>query len=110
MVQALTSTSTGTAVEPFGLAAITSASTDSTNTFALKGAKAAGVHKYVAVTVGTTDSVVLTGNSTAVTFFGSTDATCTFSTGTGEKFIQLIATSTSEWAIVAQSTGVTLSA
>ena len=109
-VQALTSTSTGTAVESFGLTTITSASTDSTNTFGLKGAPAGGVHKYVAVTLGTTDSVVLTGASTAVTFFGSTNATCTFSTGTGEKHIQLVATSTSEWAVVAQSTGVTFSA
>jgi hypothetical protein len=110
MVQELTSTSTGTEIEPFGLTTITSASTDSTNTFGMKAAKNAGVHKHIAVTLGTTDSVVVTGNSTLVTFFGSTNATCTFSTGTGEKYLQLIATSTIEWAVVSQSTGVTFSA
>jgi len=107
-LQTLTSTSTGTEVLSFGVTTINSGSTDSANSFGMADPKSGGLHKYVAVTVGTTDSVVLT-LSTAVNIFGSTNSTVTFSTGTGEKFLSLVATAATEWAIVGQSTGVAYS-
>ena len=109
-LQALTSTSTATAVLPYGVTTITAGTTVGTNNFALASPKVAGVHKYIAVTVATTDAPILSQASTATTFFGSTNGLATFSTGAGEKFLSLVATSTSVWAVVGQSTGVTFSA
>lgn len=108
-LQSLTSTSTGTEVINFGVTTIDSGSTVGTNAYAMADPKSGGQHKYFAVTVGTTEAPVVTV-STGVNFFGSTGSTLTFSTGTGEKWLQLVATGATEWAIVAQSTGVTISA
>lgn len=108
-VQALTEASTATEILNFGVTTINSGTTASANSFAMADPKAAGQHKYLAVTVGTTDAPVVTV-STGVNFFGSTGSTLTFSTGAGEKWLQLVATDATEWAIVAQSTGVTISA
>lgn len=109
-LQALTDTDTATEVLSYGVTTITSASTVGTNTFAMASPKSGGVHKYFAVTAGTTDGPTLSHSSTAVTYFGSTNGTVTFSTGTGEKFLALVATSATEWAVIGQSTGVTFSA
>ena len=108
-LQALTSTSTATEIINFGVTTINSGSTTGTNSFAMADPKDAGLNKTIAVTVGTTDAPIVT-LSTGVNFFGSTGSTLTFSTGTGEKWLQLVATGATEWAIVAQSTGVTISA
>ena len=108
-LQALTSTSTGTEIFNYGVTTINSGSTTGTNAYAMADPKSAGLNKSFAVTVGTTDAPIVSV-STGINFFGSTGSTLTFSTGTGEKWLQLVATSTAEWAIVAQSTGVTISA
>lgn len=108
-LQQLTSTQDGTEVLSFGVTTLDSDSTNG-NAFSMASPKSGGVHKYVAVTLGTTEEVALAHASTAVTYFGSTNGVLTFSTGAGEKWIQLVATSDVQWAIVAQSTGVTLSA
>jgi hypothetical protein len=47
--------------------------------------------------------------TTDTTFFGSDDDTVIFSTGAGKKWLSLIATSATEWAVVGQSTGLTYS-
>lgn len=109
-LQTLTSTDTATEINPYGVTLITSASTDSTNAFDLGDITVAGVHKYIAVTLGTTDAVVINTNSTTTTFWGSTNNTATASTGAGEKALALVAATTSSWAVVGQTTGWTFSA
>lgn len=108
-MQTLTSTSTATPLNSYGVTLITAATTAGSNAFTLGAPKTAGVHKYVAVTLGTTDSVAVS-LSTAVAFWGSTNSTVTFSTGAGEKHLALVAASATSWAVLSQSTGVTFSA
>jgi hypothetical protein len=108
-LQSLTSTSTATEIINYGVTTINSGSTVGTNTFAMADPKDGGLEKALAVTVGTTDAPIVSV-STGVNFFGSTGSTVTFSTGAGEKWMQLVATGATEWAIVAMSTGVTISA
>jgi hypothetical protein len=109
-LQQLASADTATAVLNYGVTTINSDSTSGTNSFTMDDPIHGGTHKYIAVTLGTTDSVVLASASTTVTFFGSTNATVTFSTGAGEKHLGLVSVSATEWAVVSQSTGVTFSA
>lgn len=109
-VQSLTHSDTATAVNNYGLTTINSGGGVGVNAFTMDDPVQGGTHKFVAVTLGTTAQVSLASNSTTVTFFGSTNGTVTFSTGTGEKFLSLVSVSASEWAVVGQSTGVTFSA
>jgi hypothetical protein len=110
---AINSSSTDVNIEPFGFTPINAATTESGTTgtvdVVLGDPGGAGVRKSIAVTLGSTKSVTLVMATTTTTFFGSNNDTVVFSTGAGEKFIQLVATSTSEWAVVGASTGLTYS-
>jgi len=116
-VQALTEADASTAdpsVNSYGFSVIdvgtTAAAQANDATFALAAPAAGGVHKYISVLSGTTDAVIITTHSTAVTFFGSTDATVTATTGAAARHLELIATSSTGWAVIAESTGWTFSA
>lgn len=105
VVQALSST--GTTVKRHGTTTITASGTG-TAQYAIEH-PVAGVHKTVVVDLNSTQDVVLVNQTTAITFFGSTHNIVTFSTGTGVKALSLVGVSTSAWAIVARTTGVTTS-
>ena len=116
-VQALTEANASTAVpsvNSYGYSVINVGTTDAAQandaTFALAAPKAGGVHKYISAVSATTDTVIITTHSTAVTFFGSTDATVTMTTGAAARHLELIATSSTGWSVIAQSTGWTFSA
>lgn len=107
-VQALTSTSTGTAIARHGVTTIASANagTAGDHGFTLKGPEK-GLRKTIVVDVNSTRTVTINNDSTADKFFGSTHSSLTFSTGLGKKWVNLVGTSTSGWAITSASTGVT---
>ena len=109
-LQSLASADAGASLNSYGVSLINADSTAGGNVFVLGAPKTGGVHKYIAVTLGTTDSVVVTTDSTTTTFWGSTNAIVTFSTGAGEKYLNLVAASATSWAVVGVSTGVTFSA
>jgi hypothetical protein len=116
-VQALTEADASTAtpvIDSFGFSVInvgtTAAAQANDATFILKAPKAGGVHKYISALSGTTDAVIITTHSTAVTFLGSTNATVTATTGAAARHLQLIATSSTGWSVVGESTGWTFSA
>lgn len=105
VVQALTST--GTAVNRHGVTTIT-ASGSGTQTFGLQS-PVKGVRKTILVDLNSTADVAVALNSTTTTFYGTTANLATFSTGVGVKALELVGLSTSSWAVVSQTTGVTLS-
>lgn len=109
-VQALTQASTGTRVKNYGVTTITSAGsgTAGIHGFFLNAPKK-GLRKSIVVDLNSTRQVAVYNASTAVTFFGSTNNAVTFSTGVGVKWLELVGTSATVWAVASQSTGVTLS-
>lgn len=104
VVQALTST--GTTVNRHGVTTIT-ASSAGTAQFAIQG-PTAGVRKTIIVDPNSTEDVVVVNQTTSVTFFGTTANIATFSTGAGVKSLELVGLSTTSWAVVSKTTGVTL--
>lgn len=113
-VQALTGASTATEVTNYGVTSIasTAGGTAGNHGFSM-AAPRAGLRKTLVVDVGSTRTVsVGLGPTTSVGHvFGTTNRTATFSTGAGRyRFLDLVGLSTSQWAVVGSSTGVTLSA
>lgn len=110
-VQALTQASTGTAIARHGVTTITSAGsgTAGNHGFILKSPEK-GLRKTIVADLNSTRTVTIYNQSTAHTFFGSTANSLAFSTGTGLKWVNLVGTSTSVWAVTSASTGVTIAA
>lgn len=110
-VQALTQASTGTSIARHGVTTITSAGsgTAGDHGFVLKSPEK-GLRKTIVADLNSTRTVSVFNQSTAHTFFGSTNNALTFSTGLGLKWVNLVGVSTSQWAVTSVSTGVTLSA
>ena len=111
VVQTLTSTSTGTAVQSHGVTTIASANagTAGNHGFILE-APEKGLRKTIVADLNSTRTVTIYNESTAHTFFGSTSNSVAFTTGTGLKWVNLVGVSTSVWAVTSASTGVTIAA
>lgn len=108
-IQALTQATTATRVNNYGVTTITSAGSGTTVEHAfLMNAPTKGVRKAILVDPNSTRTVGVYNASTAVTYFGSTANALAFSTGAGTREVNLIGLSTSQWAVVSKSTGVTL--
>ena len=105
-----TVTSTGTSLSGSGMSII-AAATNADRIFKLSRPSAVGVHKYVVVNVNaSTDTVSVRTASTADTFFGSTNQTLLATTGANvQAFAHFLAASTSAWALLSKSTGLTIS-
>jgi hypothetical protein len=104
-VQALTGSSTATQITNFGLTTITHTST-ADKSFKL-ARPIAGAQKTIAVrNGGSTQNIFVRSASTAVTFFPTTSNLLDFAGA--NPFITLVGISTSQWAIAARSTGITL--
>lgn len=112
VVQALTEASTGTAVNRHGVTTITSAGsgTAADHGFSLQS-PVQGIRKTLFVDPNSTRTVTVNLNSSSVSFLGeSTGAdSLVFSTGSGTRSVDLVGLSTSQWAIVGRTTGVTVS-
>ena len=105
-----TVTSTGTILSDSGMSII-AATTNADRIFRLARPSQAGVHKVVVVNVNaSTDTVAVRTASTADTFFGSTNQTLLATTGANvQAFAHFVAASTAAWALLAKSTGFTIS-
>lgn len=104
-VQALTSASTGTQITNFGVTTITHTSTGD-KTYKL-ARPLAGVTKNISVrNGGSTQNVFIRSVSTAVTFFPTTANLMDFAGANPS--VSLVGISTSQWAITARTTGITL--
>jgi hypothetical protein len=105
--------STATVVNGVGASLITVSTDD--RTYLLGRPARAGVVKYVVLDTpaASTDNAVLRLESTADTFWGTTFQTLTVSTASDGPnvlaSVTLVGASTTQWALVAKSTGLTLS-
>lgn len=110
-VQVLRLGSTATRITPTGVTFINSTGGDKTFSFSQKPRK--GATKTLICDINSTGEVTVTQKSTTVTLQGTTNGTIKFTT-TGSaaiaKRLQLIGLSTASWAVIQQSTAITLSA
>jgi hypothetical protein len=109
-VQSLTNASTAVRVTNYGVTSISSTAGGTAAVHAYQmDAPTKGLRKTLVVNAGSTRTVSVDNASTAVTFFGSTEDGISFSTGAGKyRSIELVGLSATQWAVVAQTTGVTL--
>ena len=109
-VQVLTQASTGTTITNYGVTTIASAASGSTGIHGFKlQSPHKGLRKTIVVDLNSTREVRILPQSTAVTFFGANNDTVTFSTGTGLRWLELVGTSDTQWAVTNASTGATFS-
>ena len=107
-VQSLSTSDTGTTVNPYGVTTFTNGSDDKTYSL---GAPIVGLEKVLLVDISSTGETTVITDSTTTTIFGTTNTALTFSTGAGRyRNVSLVGLSTAQWGIVSSSTGVTLSA
>lgn len=105
-------TSTASTMLPYGVSIITSA-TNADRVFKLASPAYVGATKTVIVNTvaGATDTAAFRHSSTANTWFGSTQGTLTATTGGNVlAAASFVGASTSQWAIVSKTTGLTLGA
>lgn len=109
VVQTLSTSDTGTTVNPYGVSKfVNTAANDKVYGM---GAPIVGLENTLIADLQGLGSVTVNTDSTATTIFGTTNTQIAFSTGAGRyRHLQLVGLSTSEWAIVSSSTGVTLAA
>lgn len=108
VVQALSTSDTGTTVNPYGVTTFTNGSDDKTYSM---GAPIVGLEKVLVADISSTGVTTVITDSTTTTIFGTTNTAIAFSTGAGRyRNVSLVGLSTSQWAVVSSSTGVTLSA
>lgn len=113
-----TLTSTASVISAYGMTVLSVAGSTADKVFTLPRPAQAGAIKYLTCnTTGVQKVSATLGGSTASGFFvggggnaaGSTYRTIVFSSlSTKQRFAQLVATSTTTWALVSKSTGTTL--
>lgn len=104
-VQALTAASTGTRINSFGVTTITH-TTAGDKAYKL-AAPVTGVDKHIFVRSASTAVITIRANSTAVTFYPTTNNLITCTSG-AKVSVHLIGLSATSWGIQARSTGVAL--